>query len=379
MRKAFIISGLALVAGFLMCAPGLTRAQEVHQDLQETVEAVVLSIEEEYERDIIGTDATAMVQELLIRIGGGLRDGEEVMLTNDLVPLKEGDHIFVNRIVNIEGVEYFQFKDADRRGGLITLGILGALLLVLFSGMHGVRALLALALSIAAILFLLVPALLSGYSPVLASIGIAGLVLACVLFATHGFKASSVIAFLGTFGAVLITSLIAMLWTNMTRLTGFDSDAAVYLNFSTKGTLDFSALLLGSIIIGILGILDDVAVTQASVVAELKRANNAFGKHELYRRALRVGRDHIASLVNTLAFAYVGAALPLILLLARTDSPISMLINQEIVATEIVRIIVGSIGLVLAVPLTTFIAAWWYDSHEPTHEDEGGHHHHAHT
>ena len=144
------------------------------------------------------------------------------------------------------------------------------------------------------------------------------------------------------------------------RLTGFSSDASIYLNFSTQGALDFSGLLLGSIIIGILGILDDVSITQASVVQELKAANKDLNLLSLYQRAINVGHDHIGSLVNTLALAYVGVSLPLILLLAKADATLGLTLNQEVVAAEMLRIMVGSIGLILAVPLTTLLAAWWF-------------------
>ncbi|MEN9922331.1 MAG: hypothetical protein RL097_608, partial [Candidatus Parcubacteria bacterium] len=140
--------------------------------------------------------------------------------------------------------------------------------------------------------------------------------------------------------------------------------------------------LLGSIIIGILGILDDVSITQASVVEQLKRANQALGFMELYQRALRVGRDHIGSLVNTLALAYVGVSLPLILLYAKTESSFWQSLNQEVVAVELLRIIVGSIGLILAVPATTAVAAWYFErrtfdeTEEVSHEEHDHHHHH---
>ena len=162
-------------------------------------------------------------------------------------------------------------------------------------------------------------------------------------------------------------------------LTGFSTDAAVYLNFSTGGKLDIAGLLLGSIIIGLLGVLDDVSITQASVVQELRGANQALGARELYRRAIRVGRDHVGSLVNTLALAYVGAALPLVLLFARSDASFLASINQEVIAVEIVRIVIGSIGLVLAVPFTTAVAAWYFSSRDVARNDtHAGHSHHHH-
>jgi uncharacterized membrane protein len=163
------------------------------------------------------------------------------------------------------------------------------------------------------------------------------------------------------------------------RLTGFGQDAAVSLNFSTRGALDFAGLLLGSIIIGILGVLDDVSITQVSVTQELKHANKDLSALELYESAIKVGKDHIGSLVNTLALAYVGVSLPLVLLFARADATIGLTLNQEVVAAELVRIIVGSIGLILAVPITTLIASWWYGKKGIDERDISSHgHSHVH-
>lgn len=137
-------------------------------------------------------------------------------------------------------------------------------------------------------------------------------------------------------------------------------------------------MLLGSIIIGILGILDDVAITQASVVQQLKLANKNFQVLELYKRGLKVGRDHVGSLINTLALAYVGASLPLVLLFSTSEAPVLFTLNQEVVASEIARIIVGSIGLIMAVPFTTYIAAWWFGKHEVDDDSVSYHSHHHH-
>jgi uncharacterized membrane protein len=370
---------LSVMMGCLfLAAHGSVQAQEVHQELQETVRAEVLRILNEETRDIIGTDVDGVVQDVQVQIEDGERAGEVVTFENDLVLLAVGDSIYVNRLVSIDGVEYYQFKDADRTVSLALLIFVFVVILVGFTGMHGLRALASLALSIGAILFVLIPLLLSGYSPVLASILVAGAVLAIALFLTHGVNARSTIAFIGTFGAVVVTSGIATVFVNASHLTGLSSDAAIYLNFSTKGTLDFGALLLGSIIIGILGVLDDVAITQAAVVAELRRANTSFGIQELYTRALRVGRAHITSLVNTLSFAYIGVALPLVLLLAQANSSIVLSLNQEMVAAELIRIFVGSIGLILAVPFTTIIGALWYARQTVDDRGDGAHYGHIH-
>jgi uncharacterized membrane protein len=222
--------------------------------------------------------------------------------------------------------------------------------------------------------------MLAGWDPILVSLGVSAVVLAVVLFFTHGFNARSAIAFLGTFGAVLVTCAVAWVSVSSMRLTGFGSDASVSLNFATRGTLDFGGLLLGSIIIGILGMLDDVSITQVSVVRQLKRANKTFDGYQLYSRAIEVGKDHLGSLVNTLALAYVGVSLPLVLLFANADAPLALTLNQEVIAAEFVRIIVGSIGLILAVPLTTLLASAFYGKREVLDENEKSsheqHHHH---
>lgn len=349
-------------------------AQTLQQDLRETLRAEVLEILSEEEMEIFGTGAVEIVQEVRIE----LESGEEVEFENDLVPLRRGDRIYVNYMQNIDGTEFYTLKDVDRRSAIILLPILFAAILISFAGWQGVRALLSLGASIGAIIFVLVPALLAGYDPVLTSLGIAGVILAVVLFGTHGFNARSMIAFFGTFGAVAITCVVALFWTQWMRLTGFAHDASVYLNFATAGELDFAGLLLGSIIIGILGVLDDVSITQASVVQELKAANPTLTGVGLYHRAIRVGKDHVGSLVNTLALAYVGAALPLVLLMVHGGGSLMSVLNQEVVAAEYIRILIGSIGLLLAVPLTTGAAAWWWHAREVDEHDvcEHGHHHH---
>lgn len=371
------ITFLSLAACLLFLIPGPGHAQEVHQELQETVPAEVLKILDERTEDIIGTDTEALVQEVRVRILGSARKGEEVEFETDLMRLAVGDSIYVNRLESIDGVEYYTFKDANRRFALVTLGLFFVAALLFFSGLHGLRALGSLALSIVVLFFVLVPLLLSGYSPMLVSVLVAGPILGVTIFLTHGFHTRAKIAFLGTFGAVIATGCVATLWVGLARLTGLSSDEAIYLNFSTHGSLDFGGILLGSIIIGILGILDDVAITQASVVGELRRANATLTKRELYTRALRVGRDHIGSLVNTLSFAYIGASLPLVLLLVKAESGLVLSLNQEMVAVELIRIFVGSIGLILAVPLTTLIAVWWHERYAESGEAENscGHTH----
>lgn len=354
-------------------------AQEIHQDFEERVKAEVLSVEDSHERVITGTGASATVQESRIELLQGEREGEIVTLISEKIVLEVGDNIYVNRVIDISGAEYVTFADFERRPVMFFVAALFVLMLLIFSGWQGVRAILSLAGSIAAIFFLLVPALLAGYNPAITSVAVAAIVMVFVLFGTHGVNPRTIIAFAGTYSAVMITGAIAYFSVDLMRLTGFSSDASVYLNFATNGQLDLAGLLLGSIIIGILGVLDDVSITQASVVQELKRANSKLKFKDLYGRAIRVGKDHIGSLVNTLALAYVGVSLPLILLYAKTESSFFTSLNQEVIAVEIIRIIIGSIGLILAVPMTTLAAAWWFNDRTVDSEEIAEHcHSHKH-
>jgi uncharacterized membrane protein len=378
MIRVLVLSLLSFVA----LASPVAFAQDAHQELQETVRAVVLEITDEFDRDIFGTGATTTVQQVRVELRSGSKAGEVVNFENDLVLLEPGNRIFVNRLIAIDGEEYYTFKDIERRVQLAILGIILLVLIVVFAGWQGARAVLSLVFSIVAILVLLVPALLAGYDPALASFGIAAVILAVTLFVTHGFRPHVTIAYLGTMLAVGVTCLVAWLSVDWLGLTGFSADASVYLNFATGGQLDLAGLLLGSIIIGLLGVLDDVSITQASVVQELRRANNTLGWQSLYERSVRVGRDHVGSLVNTLALAYVGAALPLVLLFAQSGAPLLDVLNQEVIAAELLRIMVGSMGLILAVPLTSILAAYYFSTRtvdsaaSPSHSHH--HHHHDH-
>lgn len=366
--------GLLVVSLFFNASS--TAAQSVYEEVQAIIKAEVIDIVSEREERITGTDAITTMQTVRAKLIGGEKVGEVVIFENDLVMLESGDRIYLSHIKDIDGREIYILKDVDRGKGLIILLTLFVVLLLLFAGWQGGRALVSLILSMMGIAFVLLPALLAGYDPILMSLLIAGVILALALFGTHGFNALSTIAFSGTVMAVLFTSGIAWIFVNMLRLSGYGSDASVYLNFATRGELDLAGLLLGSIIIGVLGVLDDISITQASVVAELRHANQSLSAAELYHRAIKVGRDHVGSLVNTLALAYVGAALPLVLLFSTSEAPLYFTLNQEIIAAELARILIGSIGLILAVPLTTGIAAWWFANREVDDTIHAHHHHH---
>lgn len=318
-------------------------------------------------------------QTVRAELTSGPRKGETVEVVNDHLELAPGKSFFLQYVRDAEGEETFQALERDRLPVILGLVAVFVLVIVAFGGMQGVRSIVSLAGSFFVILYLLLPGILKGAPPVLTSVLVAGIVLVLALYSTHGWRRTTHAAFLGTIGTVTLTGLLATAAVRLAALTGFSSDEAVYLNSTLGGTLDARGLLLGGIIIGILGILDDIAVTQASVVAELKSAAARLPNREIYRRALRVGKEHVGALVNTLALAYTGSALPLLLLFVSDRTPALVALNGELVATELVRTIVGSFGLVMAVPITTALAVLMVKPGDEGHERVHGQpSHHSH-
>jgi uncharacterized membrane protein len=242
---------------------------------------------------------------------------------------------------------------------LIGLALVFLVLVFLFGGIQGIRGLATLLGSLVLIFYVLLPGIYAGISPVLVSIGVASLIIIVGSYLTHGFRRSTTAAMLGMIATVLITGAGTYYVIHAAQLSGFTTESNAYLNFNTGGTIDMVGLLFGGIMIGLLGVLYDIAIGQAVAVEELVRAASHYTRRQVYRRALRIGREHIGALINTLAIAYVGASLPLLLLFRQSDVSIPYVINSELFATEIIRILMGSIGLILAVPITTLIASYF--------------------
>ena len=362
MKKIFLSLILALLY-FIIPAHTLMAQEEVFhvgdEQEQQVWRAEVVQILDEQEEDLAGMGITTFIQSVQLRFTNGPRIGETVVISNDYIRLEARDDIFVARRFTFEGEEYFSIIERDRSMSLLFIVILFALTIILIGGKKGFRSLLSLVGSLLLIAYVLIPLLVRGYSPLLVSIVIATFILFFVIIFTYGFNKRSYVALGGTVGAVVLTGLLSILATKLTKLSGFASDESVYLNVATGGELNFVGLLLGAIIIGVLGVLDDVAITQVSVVNELYKTDLSLTKKQVYKKALNVGKDHVGSMVNTLALAYTGAALPLLLLLSQSQESFLLIINKEVFTTEIVRTLVGSIGLVLTVPLTTLLAVYF--------------------
>ena len=271
-----------------------------------------------------------------------------------------GDKIVLGHVTDLppgapEGSEYY-FADFQRDSPLLVLALLFAGAVVLLGRWRGLRALAALAVSLSVLMLFVLPAILQGKSPVAVAIVGSATIMIVALYLSHGGNVRTTTALLGTLVSLALTGVLALVFVGATQLSGLASEEAVYLQVSADA-INLQGLILAGIIIGSLGVLDDVTITQASAVWELRRANPAWGFAELYRPALRIGRDHIASTVNTLVLAYAGASLPLLILFTQAQRPLVEVAAGEVVATEIVRTLVGSIGLVASVPVTTALTA----------------------
>jgi uncharacterized membrane protein len=247
-------------------------------------------------------------------------------------------------------------QDLERGRPLLVLAALFVGAVVAFGRWQGVRSLIGLGLSFLVIISFVIPAILRGHSPVLVAVTGAMAIMLISLYLSHGVGPKTTAAVVATALALGLTAALSIAFVAAASLTGLASEEAQYANYAVGG-LSLRGLLLAGIIIGGLGVLDDVTMSQASLVAELHQANPTAGMAALVAGALRVGRDHIAATVNTLFLAYAGAALPLLIFFVTGQDSLGTVATTEVVAVEVVRALCGSVGLIAAVPLTTVLAA----------------------
>jgi uncharacterized membrane protein len=328
----------------LPTAPGVTQEGEVVEILSSSTEQT--------------PGGTIRREEILVRV-----EGETITINRtfveggaDAFDLAPGDSVLVS-LLEGRAEPHYIIRDRGRRVPLWTLSLAFAALVVLVGGRQGALSLLGLAMAFLVIIRFIVPGILSGGDPLLFAIIGAVVIMTSTLLISHGVNPKTWIAIGGTTASLLITGALAWIAVRAAHLTGIASDDGAALQILTLGTIDARGLLLGGIIIGALGVLDDVTTTQSSTIVELRRANPALGVAQLFRRGMNVGRDHIAATTNTLVLAYSGAALPLLMIIVAQPEPLGIIISFDALATEIVRTLVGSIGIVAAVPVTTTLAA----------------------
>jgi uncharacterized membrane protein len=298
-----------------------------------------------------------------------------VQPTQTEVPeLSTGNEVVL--IHNPESTEGFQyaFEDFQRDTPMFWLLMAFVAVVIAFGRWLGVRALAGLGLSLVVVVVFIVPAMLRDTPELMVALVGAAAVAYLAIYLAHGFGMFSSIALAGTLVSLAFTAVLALVVASLTQLSGLSSEETQVLRV-TVDALDLRGLLVAGIVIGTLGVLDDVTVSQVSTVAALRRANPDLSRRALYTEAIRVGRDHIAAAVNTLVLAYAGASLPLLMFFAQGDLPFTRLITGELVAMEVVRMLVGSIGLILSVPITTGLAALILSNTSTVPDDTHGHSH----
>jgi uncharacterized membrane protein len=363
--QAIFLSLLALCFLF----PAASFAQSAPQNTVVVKAKVVQIISTGIEPGLTPQAATTPTQTIEADIISGTDTGKVVQLTNDYVQLKVGDEFYLNETAQSDGTTQYSMNAPYRINAILIFLALFLVLAVVFGGMRGFRALISFAGSLLLIVFALIPGILHGWSPFWLSFGVAAVIIVLGSYITHGFNKTTSVAVIGMVVTVAVTGLLAYYAIHATYLTGADENA-IDLNFNSAAPINLVGLLFGGIIIGLLGVLYDAAISQAVAVEELHKTAPHINRWQIFKRAMRLGREHIGALVGTLAIAYAGVSLPLILLYSESGTSFLVTINQELFATEIIRIIISSIGLILAVPITTLLAVPIIIRQQPSMTDE---------
>jgi uncharacterized membrane protein len=359
--QLFLLTFVFLIS----CAVPVFAQSDSSTPLEERQEAVVTRVLEE--KELHDGNVKRKYQRLeLIGTGGNLH-GKNFIVENGKDPIinsveyDEGDKIVLSITKNNKGESTYMVTDYVRRQSLLWLFIIFVFLAVIIAGLRGIFSIIGMGISFLVIFFFVLPQILAGRDPILVAILSSCVIIPITFYLSHGYNKKTTVAIVGTIISLVITGFLANMFVEVAHLSGLASEEAGFLESMKKGAVQLRGLLLAGIIIGALGVLDDVTVSQASVVYQLKMASPRISIRELFIRAMDVGQDHIASMVNTLVLVYTGAALPLLLLFINNSLPYSVVVNYEFIAEEIVRTLVVSIGLILSVPIVTFLASITYD------------------
>ena len=366
-RAWWIAGGLLVIVIFVLLAAiagrqsPAARGSVLDPGESESLRARVVGVLEEGTVD--QGDFQQPFQRLRLRITGGSLSGQELDIEHGLLQLTSqsrlfqvGDRVVVERTRTLAGKDRFLIADYVRTGPLLWLTALFVGATVLLSGWQGVRSLIGMGISLVIIIGFIVPQILAGRNPTAVAILGSMVIMGLGLYIVYGWNRKTHVAVAGLFLSLILTGVLAIWFVDWMRLSGYGAEEVGFLQV-TGVQLDLQGLLLAGIIIGSLGALDDIAVGQSSAIFELSKANPLLRWQALFKRGMNIGRDHIAAMVNTLLLAYVGAALPLLLLFSVYAEPLGTTLNREIIAEEIVRTLVGSLGLLAGMPLTSLIAA----------------------
>jgi uncharacterized membrane protein len=323
---------------------------------------------------------------------GGDRSGAEIdldfggstLFQEGFVP-KQGTTVVVSLVETEGGDEIFGMVEIYRLNGMmLSVGVF-LLVVILIARKRGIGSIGGLALSLLTIGFILIPGIAAGYPPLLITLLSIAILSFVSMYLSHGFNRRTTLAIFGIIGSVLISYLSSLVFVRLSQVYGFGSEESLYLQLGGEFEINLLQIFLSSVLIGMVGVLDDVTIAQAQALYELKFAKPNMTFTRLYGAGMRIGKEHIASLVNTLALAYVGTSLPFFILYAinSQERPLWVILNSEYIAEEVVRTLSGSLAIVLAVPITNIIIAWYLGRHIVTQKEmerlAGGGHVHSHN
>jgi len=363
-RTRFILIGVAIAVIGALALIGRSVQSPLQQQPAANEETVQARVIEVLDQGVIDQEGVQQpYQRLRLEILEGELAGRAVVVDHGLYSLlgpealyQAEDRVMVTRARRPDLGDVFIITDAVRLDALALLSVVFVVFILLVARVQGIRSLLGMLVSLVIITQFILPMILAGNDPVLVSVIGSFVQLAVTLYLIYGWVRKTHAAVSGMLVSLIVTGGLAALSVGLARLTGQGAEETLFLQAS-GAPINLRGLLLAGIIIGALGVLDDITISQASAVTELTAANPGLPPLEVYRRAMNIGRDHIASTVNTLVLAYVGASLPLLLLFAIYPQPFTQMVNREFIAEEIVRTLVGSLGLVASVPITTFLAS----------------------
>lgn len=311
---------------------------------------------------------TSPYQKVLLKFLDGDMKGQEVTIDHgkgfsldksQLVVV--GDTVLVVKSSSVDNTTTYQITDQYRLDKIIPIILLFFLAIIVLSGWKGLGSIAGMVISLGVIVKYIVPQILAGQDPLFVSIVGCLVIMMITIYLAHGFSRKTTIALVSTFITLVATGLLSVLFVRIAHLTGLGSDDAASLRLGPTANINFRGLLLGGILIGALGVLDDVTTGLSASIFELAKANPKYQFKELFKSGMIVGREHISSLVNTLVLAYAGASLPLFIIIVLNPQHYSttVMLNDGLIMEEVIRTLAGSIGLVLAVPLTTFLACYY--------------------
>lgn len=360
MKKFFLFLFL-----FLLLSISQSFAQHTPLSKDSYIKAEVTKVIKEGTKDV--GKYRNFTQTIQLTILDGVEKGKSIQLEHGgvvkitpLQKLSQGDSVVLLKAINPQGKTTYSVMDIYRLDTVLYLIIGFFILILLTAGKKGVGAIIGMVVSLCIIMFFIVPQILSGQDPLLISILGSIAILATTIYLAHGISKKTHVAVISTSLALAVTGILAFFFVKIVSLTGLGSEDTYLLQFG-EVAINLQGLLLGGIIIGALGVLDDITTAQSALVFELKKTDPRLSFQVLFQKGFNVGKEHIASLVNTLVLAYAGASLALFILFVinPTKQPYWVILNSEMITEEIIRTLAGSVGLILAVPLTTAIASFF--------------------